>query len=133
MSKVTDVDYLKFLCQKLAYVCFVRDERLRENGIKHENIKSFEVKIFIDGLIDDEGEVDHEVAMRFTVNTNVHEVPEVCFLWKHPVLMNAMAQKAVVLEDTSQHYTFKYETAPNPIELFDAEYLLEQELGVLVE
>ena len=127
MEKTTDVAYLKFLCQKLAYVCFVRDERLRENGIKHENIKSFEVKIFVDGYHEDDGSVDYEVAMRFTVNTNIQEVPEICFLWKHPVFMRAIAEKVIVLEDTSQHHNFKYETAPNPIELFDAEYLLEQE------
>lgn len=132
-NKVTDEKYLKFLCQKMAYVCFVRDDRLKQNGIKHENIKSFEVKLFVDGYHNDDQSVDYELKMRFVVNTNVSAVPEVCFMWSNPTIMNAVAEKAIAMQELSQTYTFKYEIPPNPLELFDAEFLLEQELGVLIE
>ena len=42
----TDVKKLEFICERLAYVCFLEDREghLARANVNHENIKSFDIK-----------------------------------------------------------------------------------------
>ena len=129
----TDIDKLEFVCERLAYVCFLEDREghLARANVTHENIKSFDIKVYVSEYLDDNGEPVSEMTIRFTVNLldgNQH----IAFQYYHPQFVPAMLEQLVVSNGAWQQYTFHY-GKPNSIVLFDAEYLLEEELGVLAE
>lgn len=130
---MTDINHLKFLCEKLAYVCFLEDkqDKLRMQGIDRNDIESFSVRVFIEQYIDEE-ETKLDMSMRFSVNLTKNR--SVTFVYTHDVFMPAILEQVVKLgpNEGSQIHSFDY-GKPNPIVLHDAEFLLEEELGVVVE
>lgn len=130
---MTDVKYLEFLCEKLAYVCFLEDkyDYFHMQNIDRDSIENFSVRVFIEQYIEEE-ETQLDMSMRFSLN--IVNKPSITFVYNHEVFMPAILEKVVKLnpDEGCQIHSFNY-GKPNPIVLHDAEFLLEEELGVKVD
>lgn len=134
--KQTDVDKLKFICEKLAYVAFLDDNHghLKRAGVTHDDILSFDVKLHVSEYLaeDEDEEDDLELRFRFTVNIDDNPKREVSFQYYHKQFSPAILDQLIVSNGSWQQYAFHF-GRPNQLVMFDAEFLLEEELGVLVE
>ena len=135
MKDKTDVDRLKFICEKLAYVAFLDDTEgyLKKANITYNDILSFDVKLHVsEYLVEDDKEDELELRFRFTVNIDDNPSREVSFQYYHNQFSPAILEQLIVKNGSWQQYAFHF-GRPNQLVMFDAEFLLEEELGVLVE
>lgn len=134
--ETTDKGKLEFICEKLAYVAFLDDDHgyLKRAGITHDDILSFDVKLHISEYVseNDEEEDDLELRFRFTVNIDDKPKRDISFQYYHKQFSPAILEQLIAPNGSWQQYAFHY-GRPNQLVMFDAEYLLEEELGVLAE
>lgn len=133
----TDVEHLKFVCEKLAYVCFLEDKegQFKQQGITHEDIERFIIKVFVEERYNDDEGIDLRMFMRFTVLISLPDdkTREITFLYQHPVFMDAIVEQILEPSEDEPVVNYNFEFGrPNPIVLYDAEFLLEEELGVIL-
>lgn len=139
MSLIIDKKYLKYLCEKLAYVCFIedKDDQLKRLGLTHQNIEEFNVRAYINKYINDtSNEIEATVQTLISVkllDNDAGKTHKITILYHHPVFSPAICKKVIdpnsKLDFDIVNYKF---SRPNPISLYDAEFGLEESLGVYV-
>jgi hypothetical protein len=130
------VKELEFIGEKLAYVAFT-DEALpyfESRGVTEENVDRFNVTFFFSNALNDEGKISTDCVVRFSVflsNENSSN-QELTFVYNNNVLLKAIIDKIYKPEFDKayiQHHTFKF-GKPNIIKLYDAQFILEEKLGL---
>jgi hypothetical protein len=136
----TNWDYIEYLLQKLSCVCFLEDRNgvFKRRNKEIDDIDHFKVKVLIEEwskVEEEEGEEDTEpdifMGLVFTVVFNNDSHPLTIGQYEHPVFMPAIVKKTVVPTGGWQSNEFVF-PCPNQLEVYDAEFLLEEELGVEV-
>lgn len=127
-------EQLRFIAEKLAYVAFTDDasDLLENRGASEEDIKNFNVNFFFTNYINDDGEVDTDFIVRFSVFLNTDNNQEITFLFNNDVVKRAIIDKVYKSEFDKayvQHHMFSF-GKPNIIELYDAQFILENKLDL---
>jgi len=129
---------LKFYAEKLAYTYFANQDfpPLSQKGLTVDNIKKFNVVFFFTQKNNKKEKLfTIELTVRYSIN---FEIPiggktsyeEATFTCLSSFFQNAIIEKVYNPEFGSfQHYNFDF-GKPNPIQLYDAEFVLEEKLGI---
>lgn len=123
---------LRFIAEKLAYVAFTDEaaELLENRGATEQDIKEFNVTFFFTNYINDDGEVDTDFIIRFSVFINTSSNQEITFVFNNKAIKEAIINKVYNSKfDNSymQHHMFAF-GKPNVLELYDAQFILEDKL-----
>ena len=134
MTKQTDWNEIEFLIERLAYVCFLESEPeiFKNADLKIKDISKFKVKILVEDnwVLDRSQQNKERIQMNtvFTLYTSTNN--QITFRYNHAIFMPAIVKKAVVPNGTWQFKEFEF-NKPDFLTMIDAEYLLEEKLGVV--
>jgi hypothetical protein len=135
MQNTDKKEYLKHLCEKLAYVCFTedKDSQLKRQGFTHEHIETFSVRLYINQYIQEDGDVEIDLKTYITIalrkKASLHIITNIYY---HPVFTPAIIDKVLERDDDEPTKIIVHEFGrPNPVTLYDSEFVLEEELGVV--
>lgn len=135
MEKERYESELKTIGEKLAFVGFTNHgfEILEQRGVTHEDINNFVVTMFFASYVDDKNEAEVQLDVRFTVYVKAGERgnQEITFMFKDQEILDAIIDKK---HDIDFGYAQKHEWTfpkPNPIQLFDAQLTLDEQLGII--
>ena len=136
MNKTEYETELKDIGEMLAFVGFTGCgyEILNQRGVTHDDIKHFVVTMFFASFINDENTTEVELDVRFTVYVNVkgsNTDHEITFMFNDQNILDAIIDKK---HDIEFGYAQKHEwrfPKPNPIQLFDARFTLDEKVGIV--
>lgn len=127
---------LEFYAEKLAYTSFANQSfpPLEQRGLTIENIKKFNVVFFFVKKLTGEDEEDFEVELtvRYTITLQDSEgsTEDATFTRLSGFFENAIVEQVYQSDfGDYQHFSFNF-GKPNAIQLFDAEFVLEEKLGI---
>lgn len=128
---------LEFYAEKLAYTSFANKSfpPLEQRGLTVESIKKFNVVFFFVKKLTGEDEEDFrvELTVRYTLTLQESEnssTEDATFTRLSGFFENAIVEQVYQAEfGDYQHFSFDF-GKPNAIQLFDAEFVLEEKLGI---
>jgi len=126
---------LEFYAEKLAYTSFANNKfsPLKQRGATSDSIKSFKVVFFFIQKLNKDGSTIVELTVRYTLKLQppgFNSDEEITFTKESGAFENAIVDQIYIPElGPYQHFNFSF-GKPNPIQLFDAEFVLEEKLGL---
>jgi len=126
---------LEFYAEKLAYSSFANKSfaPLKERGLDVSNIKNFNVVLFFSQFLNKVGEeptVRLTVRYTLTLEAKGRSTTEATFTKQSGFYEDAIIKHVYKPEFSEyQHFNFTF-GKPNAIQLFDAEFVLEEKLGI---
>jgi len=128
---------LEFYAEKLAYTSFANQkfEPLERRGLTVDAIKKFNVVFFFSQLLNEDGPPTIDLTVRYTLSLEIwndgrSSNEEATFTRLTGVFEDAIIEQVYKTEfGPYQHFNFDF-GKPNAIQLFDAEFVLEEKLGI---
>lgn len=127
---------LKFYAQQLAYSSFANKAfvPLVQRGLDIDAINKFTVVFFFTQKLKEDNSVYIDFTVRYTLMLEIgNQLEEITFVRLSDIYQEAIIDKVYKEKfGPFQHFSFDF-NRPNTITLFDADYLLEEKLGVFYE
>lgn len=129
---------LEFYAEKLAYTSFANQDfpPLAQRGLTVENIKKFNVVFFfVQKLNGEDAPPTIELTVRYSLNLEINNDGRSSYEDATFTRLSGFYEDAIIEQvykpefGAFQHYNFDF-GKPNAIQLFDAEFVLEEKLGI---
>ena len=133
MAIITEGEYyekLKMYANQIAHLCFIDDisEPLSHHSFSYEEIENFKVCFFFSQYLNDDDEIIPEFIIKFTVI--MEDGHQITFMFEKESIKNAILNLIYDKDQGDfQYMIFKFDK-PNGVELYDAIYFLEANLGI---